>query len=85
MAIIVLFHFSALTKCEYKRLEMRYHHFNEISAFPRCNDDGSFVEIQCLPKVDVCWCVDELGRERTGTRQTGKPRNCKAFGPGRTS
>lgn len=77
-----LFHFAALTKCENKRLEISYRHFDEISAVPKCNEDGSFAEIQCLPKVNKCWCVDEHGSERNGTRQTGKPTNCKASGSG---
>lgn len=81
----LLFHFAALTKCEYKRLEMRHRHFDDINAVPRCNEDGSFVEIQCLPELNSCWCVDEHGSERNGTRQEGKPTNCKALGPGRKS
>ncbi|XP_078349977.1 uncharacterized protein LOC144634818 [Oculina patagonica] len=71
----------ALTKCEYKRLEMRHRHFDDINAVPRCNEDGSFVEIQCLPELNICWCVDEHGNERNGTRQEGKPTNCKALVP----
>ena len=77
-----LFHFAALTKCESKRLEIKDRHSDEISAVPRCNKDGSFAEIQCLPRVNKCWCVDEYGNEKNGTRKTGKPSNCKASGPG---
>lgn len=76
-------HFAALTKCENKRLEIKYRHSDEISVVPRCNKDGSFAEIQCSPRVNKCWCVDEHGRERNSTRQTGKPTNCKASGPGK--
>lgn len=83
--LMVLFHFAALTKCEYKGLEMRYRHFDDISTVPRCNEDGSFVEIQCLHDMNICWCVDEHGSETNGTRQIGKPTNCKTSGPGRKS
>ena len=77
--------FAALTKCVYKRLEMQHRHFDDISAVPRCNEDGSFVEIQCLAVLNTCWCVDEHGSERNGTRQAGKPTNCPVSGPGMTS
>ena len=77
-----LFHFPALTTCENKRLEIKYRHSDEVIAVPRCNEDGSFAEIQCLPRLNKCWCVDKHGRERNGTRQNGKPTICKARGPG---
>ncbi|KAJ7330750.1 hypothetical protein OS493_021679 [Desmophyllum pertusum] len=72
---------KALTKCEYKRLKMRYRQFDEMVPRYRCNEDGSFSDIQCFPEVKKCWCVDEHGHERNGTRQTGKPTNCRAWEP----
>ena len=49
---------------------------------PRCNKDGSFAEVQCLPATRMCWCVDKHGRERNGTRQRKKPTTCQVSGPG---
>ncbi|EDO40371.1 predicted protein, partial [Nematostella vectensis] len=42
---------------------------------PRCADDGSYETVQCHDGTRYCWCVDEDGKERPGTRQTGQP-NC---------
>lgn len=43
----------------------------------QCNDDGSWKTIQCGPNNAVCWCVDERGNEKSGTRtSTGVP-NCE--------
>lgn len=35
---------------------------------PKCNPDGSYSRVQCLKAMNVCWCVDHLGKEITGTR-----------------
>lgn len=75
-------HVAALTECEYKRLEMKHRTYDETNLVPSCNKDRSFAEIQCFPEAKVCWCVDEHGLERNGTRQAGKPRNCKVKGSG---
>ena len=73
---------SALTKCEHKQLEMKNKRCDKIKFVPRCNKDGSFAEVQCLPATRMCWCVDEHGRERNGTRQRKKPTTCQVSGPG---
>ncbi|XP_043224017.1 uncharacterized protein LOC122382571 isoform X1 [Amphibalanus amphitrite] len=40
---------------------------------PHCRDqDGLYSEVQCHPVLGVCWCVDEAGRERAGTRAAGR-------------
>ena len=73
---------SALTKCEHKRLEIKNKRCDKIKFVPRCNKDGSFAEVQCLAATKMCWCVDEHGRERYGTRQNKKQTTCKVSGPG---
>lgn len=47
----------------------------------QCNEaDGSWTAIQCGPG-DVCWCVDERGNERSGTRRAnGQRPNCGVGG-----
>ena len=38
------------------------------SAFvPQCEEDGSFIPKQCFAEVDMCWCVDDYGKEVTDT------------------
>lgn len=76
----ILVFFTALTKCEYQRKEMRHQSFR--GHVPRCKEDGSFAEIQCYHEVKICWCVDKEGRERNGTRQKGAPSNCSEGGQG---
>lgn len=61
---------------------MKYLWFNYIQLVPKCNEDGSFAEVQCFPDAEVCWCVDEHGQERKGTRERGKPTNCNYTGAG---
>ena len=62
-------------------MEMRY--LSPKGHVPRCDEDGSFAEIQCYPEVKKCWCVDKHGRERNGTRQTGNPTNCNTNDQGK--
>lgn len=40
---------------------------------PRCQDDGSYHEVQCFPSTGQCWCVDINGNERWGTLMQGRP------------
>ena len=46
---------------------------------PQCTLNGSFVEIQCHGASNECWCVDQQGRELSGTRGTG-PLECLGLG-----
>lgn len=46
------------------------HHY-----LPQCEPDGQFSPVQCYGETTYCWCVDEDGREISGTRShdTVKP------------
>jgi len=54
---------------------------------PRCdNVTGEFEKVQCDSKKNICWCVDEIGKEIVGSRVFDKLltdcnnlRNCPAF------
>lgn len=41
----------------------------------QCNDDGSWKTIQCGPN-NSCWCVDDRGNEKSGTRTSDEIPNC---------
>lgn len=41
----------------------------------QCNEDGTWKTIQCGPN-NVCWCVDERGNEKSGTRTSDGMPNC---------
>jgi len=59
-----------------------------LQFVPRCNNvTGEFEKIQCDPKKGICWCVDAIGREISGSRVPDKLpidcnnlRECPAFG-----
>lgn len=42
----------------------------------QCNEDGGFKTVQCGPS-NMCWCVDEYGKEKSGTRTTAGRPNCE--------
>jgi len=49
---------------------------------PQCEEDGSYVPIQCWSSTGYCWCVDENGIEIPGTSLgpgQGTP-DCEGFG-----
>ncbi|CAG9565233.1 unnamed protein product [Danaus chrysippus] len=48
------------------------------SWVPRCNEDGSYESIQCRGSTNICWCVDSVGNEITGTRTNNSSPNCTA-------
>ncbi|KRZ12820.1 Papilin [Trichinella zimbabwensis] len=73
------------SKCEEKReegmLASRHAGGSKVSiqaAFiPECLPDGSYQPIQCDIFSLTCWCVDQDGIEKTGSRVTGGNRpNC---------
>ncbi|XP_031707889.1 nidogen-2 isoform X2 [Anarrhichthys ocellatus] len=45
---------------------------------PQCDADGQYLSLQCHSPSGHCWCVDNRGQERTGTRTPPgtPPRDC---------
>ncbi|XP_076008480.1 nidogen-2 [Genypterus blacodes] len=42
---------------------------------PQCDQDGQYLPVQCHGSTGHCWCVDNRGQERAGTRTSpGTPR-----------
>ena len=55
---------DSLTSCQQAQLNAT----GLIGEFvPNCEDDGSYVSIQCWASTGYCWCVDEDGIEIAGT------------------
>lgn len=71
---------TGLSFCQLQKqriLVSRYINSSSISYIPQCLDSGAFDEVQCDMEMGQCWCVDPEGMEIYGTRQRGKPRQCK--------
>ncbi|XP_043911728.1 SPARC-related modular calcium-binding protein 1-like isoform X2 [Protopterus annectens] len=52
---------------------------------PECNEDGSFVQVQCHKKIGYCWCVTAEGKPIIGTSVRNQTPNCTGTFPVRTS
>ena len=44
---------------------------------PQCESNGDYSPLQCNVYTGVCWCVDERGKELTGSRTKRTPNCCK--------
>ncbi|XP_067313081.1 CD74 molecule, major histocompatibility complex, class II invariant chain a [Pseudorasbora parva] len=45
--------------------------------FPRCDEQGNYLPLQCWHSTGYCWCVDKDGNEIAGTRQRGQRPSCE--------
>ncbi|KAM4559740.1 nidogen-2 [Odontesthes bonariensis] len=50
---------------------------------PQCDADGEYIRLQCHDSTGHCWCVDESGQERAGTRTPPgtQPKDCNEQEP----
>ncbi|XP_055616129.1 uncharacterized protein LOC129762150 isoform X2 [Toxorhynchites rutilus septentrionalis] len=71
------------TACQHLQT-IQLHQASELGVPPKqkyitqCDADGSFRTIQCGPG-NVCWCVDEYGNEKSGTRTSNGEPNCAIY------
>ncbi|EDO47796.1 predicted protein [Nematostella vectensis] len=60
---------SSLTVCQQ---QVRYSIQSPLGGnAPRCKEDGRFEEIQCDHVTGFCWCVDDSGTIKEGTKTNG--------------
>ncbi|TRY83481.1 hypothetical protein DNTS_016221 [Danionella cerebrum] len=69
------------THCEHHRdsLQSGGAGISVAGAFiPQCDEEGQYRSLQCHGSTGHCWCVDNRGQERAGTRTPpgSLPRNC---------
>lgn len=71
------------TACQHLQT-IQLHQASELGVPPKqkyiaqCDVDGSYRTVQCGPG-NVCWCVDEYGNEKSGTRTTNAEPNCDLY------
>ncbi|XP_050082531.1 uncharacterized protein LOC126569475 [Anopheles aquasalis] len=71
------------TACQHLQT-IQLHQASELGIPPKqkyiaqCDIDGSFRTIQCGPG-NVCWCVDEFGNEKSGTRTSNGTPDCELY------
>uniref|UniRef100_A0A182INC5 Thyroglobulin type-1 domain-containing protein n=1 Tax=Anopheles atroparvus TaxID=41427 RepID=A0A182INC5_ANOAO len=73
------------TACQHLQT-IQLHQASELGVPPKqkyitqCDTDGSFRTVQCGPG-GACWCVDEFGNEKSGTRTVGAdgPPDCALY------
>ncbi|XP_076151725.1 nidogen-2 [Alosa pseudoharengus] len=66
------------TQCEHHRDSLQGSHGGVGAFVPQCDEEGQYRPLQCHGSSGHCWCVDEQGQERAGTRTLPgtPPTNC---------
>ncbi|XP_063733649.1 nidogen-2 isoform X2 [Eleginops maclovinus] len=70
------------THCEHHRDSVQTtspEGFPVVGAYvPQCDDNGQYTSSQCHGSTGHCWCVDNRGQERAGTRTSpgAQPKDC---------
>lgn len=68
------------THCEhYRDSQGSQDGFPQVGAFiPECDEEGQYRPLQCHGSIGQCWCVDNQGQERAGTKtpRGTPPPNC---------
>ncbi|XP_047677663.1 nidogen-2 isoform X3 [Tachysurus fulvidraco] len=69
------------TQCEQHRHSAQHGADSALGAFiPECDEEGRYRSLQCHGSTGHCWCVDNRGQERVGTRTPPgtQPTDCDA-------
>ncbi|XP_047211324.1 nidogen-2 isoform X2 [Girardinichthys multiradiatus] len=70
------------TPCEHHRERVQVissHGYPVAGAYlPQCDADGEYIPLQCHASTGYCWCVDNSGQEKAGTRTPlgTQPKDC---------
>ncbi|KAM4710680.1 nidogen-2 isoform 2-T2 [Anableps anableps] len=70
------------TPCEHHKERVQASSSSEYPVagayVPQCDADGQYIPLQCHTSTGYCWCVDEGGQERAGTRTPpgAQPKDC---------
>uniref|UniRef100_A0A3B3XBY3 Thyroglobulin type-1 domain-containing protein n=1 Tax=Poecilia mexicana TaxID=48701 RepID=A0A3B3XBY3_9TELE len=74
------------TPCEHHKEKVQASSSREYPVagayVPQCDADGQYIPLQCHSSTGYCWCVNEDGQERAGTRTPpgAQPRDCSKPG-----
>ncbi|XP_063040721.1 nidogen-2 isoform X2 [Engraulis encrasicolus] len=68
------------TQCEHHRDSVQGSQGGPGAFVPQCDEQGQYRALQCHGSTGHCWCVDNQGQERAGTRTApgSAPTNCDA-------
>ncbi|XP_060736413.1 nidogen-2 isoform X1 [Tachysurus vachellii] len=69
------------TQCEQHRHSAQHGADSALGAYiPECDEEGRYRSLQCHGSTGHCWCVDNRGQERVGTRTPPgtQPTDCDA-------
>uniref|UniRef100_A0A8C6KF90 Nidogen 2 n=1 Tax=Nothobranchius furzeri TaxID=105023 RepID=A0A8C6KF90_NOTFU len=55
-------------QCEQHRDSLQSGGHGDGAHIPQCDSDGRYRSLQCHGSTGHCWCVDDKGQERPGTR-----------------
>lgn len=69
---------GTVTSCQRKYREAPLQYLRRFLVL-RCKLDGQYEEVQCQGSTGQCWCVDQDGKELSGTRTTKEVR-CPIIG-----
>ncbi|XP_070400305.1 nidogen-2 isoform X2 [Nothobranchius furzeri] len=66
------------SQCEQHRDSLQSGGHGDGAHIPQCDSDGRYRSLQCHGSNGYCWCVDDRGQERPGTRTSPgtTPKDC---------
>ncbi|XP_075983106.1 uncharacterized protein LOC142981232 isoform X2 [Anticarsia gemmatalis] len=67
-----------LSPCERLREknEVAAQKYGKGTFIPKCDETGSWLPVQCMSHIDVCWCVSARGEPLKGSLVRGGEPNC---------
>ncbi|CAM4700792.1 unnamed protein product [Caretta caretta] len=65
-----------LTRCQEDRAAALARDQADSIYVPECNEDGSFLQVQCHKQTGYCWCATAEGKPVSGTSVLNQTPNC---------